>query len=236
MTTVHVGLPSLHGDVARYATMFDLLEVRPVDTALPKANKLRQWRKDVPPAFVFSVVLPSIVSELRQDPAANAALKSALEASDALQARCLVVVTPVAVTPTALNKKRLRALVEKLPSDVVTIAWEPRGVWSVEESGAFAKELGVSLIVDAAQDRPPRGGVVYTRLRGIGASTRLGPAAIARVRESLRGRRECFVVVETDAAKKIAEQLREPLAPSPRVAASGFVKPQVKMSAEDDEQ
>jgi uncharacterized protein YecE (DUF72 family) len=236
MTTVHVGLPAFHGDVGRYAQRFDLVEVRPVDAPLPKVSRLRQWRKDVPPAFVFSVVLPSIVSELRASPEVDKALRSALDASDALEARSIVIATPVHVTPTALHRKRLHALVEKLPRDVVTLAWEPRGVWDVDEAAALAKDMGVTLVVDATRDRPPRGAVMYTRLRGLGTSTRLAPAAIERVRDAMKGRREVFVVIESSTPRKIADALLKPLDGSPRMATAGVIRPQVRLSAEDEEQ
>ena len=236
MTTVHVGLPSLKGDVGRYASKFDLLEVRPVDASLPKLSRLRQWRKEVPPAFVFSVVLPQRVAELRAGPESDAALETALSVSLALEARCIVLVTPATVTPTVLNRKRLAALFDKLPKDAVTLAWEPRGVWDVVEAGALARDMGITLVVDAAQDRPPRGAVVYTRLRGIGASTRLSPAAIERVRDGMQGRREVFVIVETEGAKQVALELAKPLAGPPRKTGSSIIRPQVKLSAEDEEQ
>ena len=236
MTTVHVGLPVLHGEVGRYAQKFDLLEVRPVDTPLPKPSRLTRWRKDVPPAFVFSIVLPQIVSEARVSEEGEKALATSLEVAAALEARCIVLMTPVAVTPTTLHKKRLAALVAKLPRDAVTVAWEPRGVWDVAEAAAFAKELGVQLVVDAAVERPPRGHVMYTRLRGIGNSTHLGPTAIERVRAAIAGRREVFVVVESNAPMRVAEALRRPTEGGGRATGTSVIRPQVRISAEDEEQ
>jgi uncharacterized protein YecE (DUF72 family) len=236
MTTVHVGLPVLHGEIARYAQKFDLLEVRPVDTPLPKASRLAKWRKEVPPAFVFSVVLPSIVTELRTGDDGAKALATALDVSAALEARCIVIPTPVSVTPTALNKKRLAALIAKLPADAVTLAWEPRGIWDVAEAGRFAKELGIQLVVDAALEKPPRGAVMYTRLRGLGVSTRLGPSGLERVRAAIAGRREVYVIVESNAPMRVAEALRRPIEGPPRMTTGSVVRPLVRISAEDEEQ
>lgn len=236
MTTVHVGLPSLRGSLARYAERFDLLEVRPVDTPLPKPAKTRAWRKEVPPAFVFSVVLPSIVSSLRQTPEADAALATTLEHAAALEARCLVLVTQPDVTPTALNKRRLAALVERLPRDVVTVAWEPRGLWSTEETGALGRELDLAIVSDVTRDAPARGPVLYTRLRGIGAGARSSAAGLERARLAFSGRRGVYAVVECDGAARVAKALREPLAPAARVAAGSVVRPAARLSAEDEEQ
>lgn len=237
MTTVHIGLPSTHGSVARYATNFDLLEIRPVDTSLPRPSKLRQWRKDVPPAFAYSVVVPSALASLKALPQAqlDETLKTTLDTAAALEARCLVVTTPVDVTPTALHKKRLAALFEKFPRDAVLVGWEPRGVWSAEEAASWAHELGVHLIVDASQQEPPRGPTMYTRLRGIGVQAQLGAGATARVRASMSGRREVFVVVECNNPKRVANALRVPLDDAPRAAMPTVVRPR-KLSAEDEEQ
>lgn len=236
MTTVHVGLPALKGDLGRYAQRFDLLEVRPIDTPLPRPSRLAKWRKEVPPAFVFSVVVPSVVADLRTSPEADAALATTLETAVALQARCLVITTPVHVTPTALHKKRLAALVARMPRDAVTVAWEPRGVWDVAEAQELAKQLEVSLVVDAAQERPPRGPVLYTRLRGLGAQSRLSAAAVERARESLSSRREVFVVIEAAGAAQVAAAMAKPLPGPARMSTATVVRPQVKLSAEDEEQ
>ena len=68
MARLLVGLPALQGDLEKYSSRFDLVELRPVDAALPKASTLRRWRKTVPPSFVFSVVLPKAVGELSPGP------------------------------------------------------------------------------------------------------------------------------------------------------------------------
>lgn len=235
MTTVHVGLPSHQGSLARYASHFDLLEVRPVAMSTPRPTKLRQWRKQVPPAFVFSIVLPPILTELRSPSAEQEqALKTTLETAEALEARCLVIQTPSSVTPTALNKKRLTALLEQLPRDAVTIGWEPRGIWTPEEMANWSRELGVHLIGDASQTEAPRGPMLYTRLRGIGANTRISAGIIAKVRTAFVDRREVFVVVEADSPKRIADALRQPLEGSERAATPMVLRPQVR--ADDEEQ
>ncbi len=236
MTTVHVGLPSLRGGLARYAERFDLLEVRPVDSPMPKPAKARAWRREVPPAFVFSVVLPSIVSSLKQSPESDAALAVALEHADALEARCLVLITQPEVTPTSLNKRRLAALVERLPRDVVTVAWEPRGVWTAAETSTLARELDLTMVTDATRDTSPKGPVLYTRLRGIGAGARSSASGLDRARGAFVGRRDVFAIVECDGAARVATALRAPLDGVARVSAGSMVRPAARFSAEDEEQ
>lgn len=215
-----VGLPSFTGKIERYAARFDLAELRPVDASLPAASTLRAWRKAVPPGFVFSVVLPRVVGELRPSPALDDALAKSLEVARHVEARCIVLATPPAVTPTELNKKRLAALVAKLPHDAVTLVWQPSGVWESDAAAQIARTLGLVVSVDAVYDDPPEGPVAYVRLRGLGESTRLGAGSIARVAATLADRREAFVVVETGSPAGVAKLLVE-AASAPRRGASG---------------
>src|SRR5690606_16677899 len=212
MSRPHVGLSTLTGSLENYADRFDLLEVRLGAATMPKPATLRSWRKKVPPSFVFSVVLPRVVGELRPSKELDEALEQSLEIARALEARCIVLVTPPSVTPTELNKKRLEALVARIPHDAVTLAWEPRGGWETDQAAALAQKLGLVLVVDPEHDEPPKGPVAYLRLRGLGESTRLGPAALDRVAHALRGRRAGYVVVEAAAPLKVAEGIRTRLA------------------------
>src|SRR5262245_27213413 len=129
----HVGLPLLEGALERYAEKYDFLELRPGEAPVPKAATLRSWRRKVPPSFVFSVVVPRAVGELNASPALDEGLEQSLAIAREVEARCIVITTPPSITPTELNKKRLAALVKQLPHDAVTLAWEPRGIWEIEE-------------------------------------------------------------------------------------------------------
>lgn len=239
MTTVHVGLPQLRGSLSKYASRFDLLEVRAVDTPLPKPGKLRAWRKEVPPSFVFSVVLPGSVTALKGGAEAEADLGRSLEIAAALEARCIVLPTPTEVTPAEIWRRRLAELVTKLPRDVVHVLWEPRGLWEPPEASELARKLGIGVVFDAATQPIARGAVVYTRIRGIGSSTRLSSGGIERARRAFAGRREVFAIVECDSPTRVADQIREPLVETGmmvRPGAGSVVRPAAKLSAEDEEQ
>jgi uncharacterized protein YecE (DUF72 family) len=231
-------LSTLEGDIERYAAKYDLLELRPGEGSLPKPATLKAWRRKVPPAFVFSVVLPKVVGELKPSPALDEALAQALGVARDVEARCLVIATPPSITPTELNKKRLSALVASIPHDAVTLAWEPRGIWEVEEAVHTADKLGVVLVVDAAREPAPEGATAYFRLRGLGESTRLSPAAIDKVAKALASRREAYVVVESSGPLQVAEALRKKAARRSASGKSGGVvlKPRTTLHAEDEEQ
>ena len=74
-----IGLPQVRGKLANYAKRYGLVEV-----AAEAAGKARSWRKQVPPSFAFSLVLPNAVAEGAPD--AERALTRAMEAARHLQA------------------------------------------------------------------------------------------------------------------------------------------------------
>jgi uncharacterized protein YecE (DUF72 family) len=199
----YVGTTGLQGKLERYAQRYDLLEVRPVDSPLPRAAKLESWRSKVPPAFAFSVVLPDAVARLEPGPAHDEALGEALEAARQLQARSVVLSTPPSVRPTRANRQRIAALTERLPRGGHLLAWQARGMWEAEDVLETAYQAGWLPVFDAAQEALPPGPVAYTRIRAIGQASRLGADRIARVAEQLAGRREAFVVVDAHAARAV---------------------------------
>lgn len=242
MARLLVGLPSLKGDIQKYKDRFDLVELRPIDSSLPRVTTLRKWRKAVPPGFVFSVVLPRVVGELATGSELDAALSTSLEVAAVLEARCIVLQTPASFRPTATNRKKLAALFERLPAEGVVRCWEPSGIWERDDIVATARTAKAVPVLDVARDAPPPGPIVYTRLRALGKSSSLGAAALERVADRLRGRREVFLVVEGDRAAQIKSQLATSLARKPErsTASAVVVRPTMTMPstlvAEDEEQ
>jgi uncharacterized protein YecE (DUF72 family) len=228
----------LQGDLQKYAERYDLLELRPGDASVPRPSTLRAWRKKVPPAFVFSVVLPKVVGELRPSSGLDEALEESLAVARAVEARCLIIATPPSITPTELNRRRLSALVERIPHDAVTLAWEATGIWERDEADDFASKLGVVPVVDPAREPAPKGPIVYCRLRGLGESARLSPAAIDKVALELQDRREAYVIVETAGAFSVAQALWQQTSRRVAGARAGatLLRPRATLQAEDEEQ
>lgn len=240
MARILVGLAALTGDLQKVLEKFDLVEVRSASGSWPKDATLKRWRKSVPPAFVFTVVLPPEVATLAATPEADEALKEALHVAAVLQARCVLLQTPPDVRPTSANKKKLAALFEKIPAEGTARCWEASGLWEAEDVIATARSARVLPVLDAAQDTLPPGALAYTRLRAMGKA-----AATARTMErlaaALRGRREAFVVVEDPKeAAAVRAALPSLVAKAARTlgtAAPMLVRPaSAPLVAEDEEQ
>lgn len=237
MQRLHVGTRVLQGSLDRYAKRFDLVEVRPDPAAPFTARALRKWRKAVPPTFIFSVVLPPVVASLRPSKEADEALASCLEAAQILESPVLLIDNPVSVTPTTANRERLQQLVEKIPHDVVKLAWEPSGLWEDDVARRLASRLGLVLVADAARDPLAPGSTAYTRLRGLGDASRLSASRLDAVIERVRSYREAFVIIETDAPVSVARALREASKVEPEPRRPGRVRTVGRtLMAEDEEQ
>lgn len=196
MARLHIGLTRLRGKLSRYASKYDLVEVTPVDEALPKPTKLARWREEVGPTFTFSVVLPERVATFDRTGAYGEALSRTKAALVALQAQVVVLRTPSSVRPTQANRDRVARLRESLPTEGVIAAWEPLGIWEPEDVLETGRQTGWLPVFDATQDPLPPGPVAYTRLRALGMSMQLGGDRLGTVARQLMGRRECYVVAE----------------------------------------
>ena len=208
---LYVGQAQRTGDLGRYASRFNFLEVA-AERGMPRAATLRRWPDEVGADFAFSIVLPESVSALDGKPH-DEDLARALEAADTLGAHWLLLRTPPSARPSARTRRRLAELVERLPrSEGRSIAWDPRGLWEDEDAELQADELGVCLVRDVSRSEAPAGDVVYSRLRALGAGGRVSGGAVERAIDELEGRERAYVVVEGDAAPRAARMLRAALA------------------------
>lgn len=243
-TRLHVGAKELKGDLAAYAKRFDLLEVRGQDAATmrlaPSTATLRRWRRAVPPQFEFSVVAGPAIGKLKASEAFDAELAALKSTATVLEARALVIPTPVDVTPSKLWRDRLAALLDKLPRDANTIVWEPSGLWEAEDAGDYARKLGIVVCVDPARDAMPAGPVAYGRLRAVGGTRAFSTAALQKIADNIGERRDAYILFETTGALKEAKTLRalvRQAKPGKRGGLGRLVRPRgAPLSVGDDEQ
>jgi uncharacterized protein YecE (DUF72 family) len=160
--------------------------------------------------FAFSVVMPRVIATLTGE-SADDQLEHALGAARALSAQWLVLQTPASVTPSRRSIDRLAELVNRLPRESWRLGWEPRGVWEHEEAERIGAELDISVIADISRQPVAGADVLYSRIRGLGASSTLPSGAIEAMAEQLDGLQQAFIVVETDDARRVASVLRRAL-------------------------
>lgn len=237
-TRFHIGAKALQSGIAAYAKRFDLLEVRlsSIDAPSEGLATFRRWRKQVPPHFDFTVVVGPAAARLRPGRELDADVAWAKEVADVLRARCVLVPTSPEVTPTNLWRDRLAALTKRLQREATIVVWEPSGIWEVPDAARVAKQLDLTLAVDAAREVPPPGPVAYARLRALGETRSFGISALERVVKNLGVRRDAFVVIETDGALAECKRLRQIAARKPgKGEGLRVVRPRT-MRVKDDEQ
>ncbi len=189
-SSVLFGCAGARGPVDAYARRFTFLEI---DLAQPiKQATLRKIRRDAGPPLSIGVIVPKALAAVRPTPELEAALTETLEAQRELQARWILLATPVEVTPGALARERLAKVVERIREGLgaaapsVHIAWQPRGVWEPEAAAAFAEKLGVALCMDPLIDPNEPfwdPSIRYVRLSTVGGRNELSPARLRAIAE-----------------------------------------------------
>lgn len=238
----HIGAKHLRGEIGAYAKRFDLLEVQTGAAGgkgVASVATMRKWRKAVPPHFEFVAIAGPALSKLVAGDAFEAELKGLLAAVEALQARTILLPTPSEVTPAKVWRDRLKKLLDRLPLDATQVAWEPRGVWEIEDAAVAAHKWGIVLVTDPTRDPVPAGSVAFARLPAIGETRSYGAAALGRVVEAIGDKRDAYVIIETTSALEECKRLRT-LAQGSRKAKVGggarLIRPRGAVRVKDDEQ
>ena len=119
-----------------------------------------------------------------------------------LQSRAILLQCPARFRPTDENKENLRSFIRRVRSDIrsrpqpeqITLVWEPRGDWRLEEVRELCAELGLVHGVDPLQQAPVTAGLGYFRLHGrTGYRYRYGDAELKELCARARGFNPCYV-------------------------------------------
>lgn len=183
-----LGCAGMRGPLDVYARRFDVLELDVLDAQKEaKPATLRKWRSEAGPTLRISLVAPRALAAVRPGAPLDAALGKLLDAQRLLQAQHVLIATPIEVTPGALSRERLAAVVARVREglgearDAVRVAWAPRGVWENEAAVEQAAAMDVDLALDPLADpREPfwHGRLRYLRLSAVGGRTAFPPARL----------------------------------------------------------
>lgn len=200
-----VGQSNLRGAINKYASRFNLLELRAEPERLPRESVLRRWAEEVSDRFAFSVLLGPQHVQSSGEP--SSMLSRAILAAKCLEAKWIVIQTEPMWGPSQKTKQRLAELFERLSGSGCRVAWEPHGVWQDEEALAFARELGMHYVRDIGRGDPLGEDVVYSRMPGLGILSRMSLGAMERVARNLGNAAEAYLVVGGDGAGKLQQLL-----------------------------
>lgn len=232
------GCAGVRGALDNYAKRFELVEVDPLAEGKAKAKTaaLRRWRKEAGPSLAFSLVAQKALAALRPGPALDEALAATLEAQQALQARFVLLLTPLEVTPAPLWRERLEKVVERLreglgsASEVVRVVWAPRGLWDMQDAATLARALKIDLAADPLLDpREPfwDESMLYVRISAVGGRTAYPPARLRALAEAL--------VEDSEREGERAVVMTTPKAPAEVKRLKSLVKALLESSGGGDE-
>jgi uncharacterized protein YecE (DUF72 family) len=166
MTHIFIGCNQIIGRRSVYFKRLSALEVHETAEGRVTQKGLSQWRTESPKGFTFSMrarlgvthgLKPkqeapdylqgqpaSQIGLLQDSDAVRAAWDKTLEDVKALSPRVLLLETPVDFTPTETNRARVAWFAKELaPMAGVPVAWQPHGLWDLEETIPWVRSLGL---------------------------------------------------------------------------------------------
>jgi uncharacterized protein YecE (DUF72 family) len=189
---LRVGCCGLGNNRQSYFKQFSLLEYQQSFFSPPKPSSLKQLSQLAPEGFAFFVrawqlithepssasyrrlatplaVPPDQVGHFRPTPAVEEAARSTLQMAQLLSARGILFETPASFTPSSAHRQNLTHFFERFDRGLCLCVWDPRGLWSTDETLAICRDLNLVLswdpIVQVEQLKTP---VAYWRLSQMG--------------------------------------------------------------------
>lgn len=177
-----------------YSDAFAVGELNRTFYKLPQVSTAERWRREAVEEFEFTVKAWQAITHpwrsptwnnyrhsvpddrtdevgmLRPTPFVREAWERTRRVAQALEARVVLVQTPPSFDATETNETNLRAVLETVDRDGLTVAWEPRGDWSdhPDRVAALCDELDLVHVVDVIRNEPLSDhAVAYTRLHGL---------------------------------------------------------------------
>ncbi|MER3601338.1 MAG: hypothetical protein C4339_01300 [Nitrososphaerota archaeon] len=160
--------------LARYSRLFNFAEVNSTFYALPPLERVKAWRRSVPPSFAFTVKCNRIITHeerLRPSARALACLERMLEVCGELRARALLLQTPSSLPLDGPALSGLRELASTVGRKVA-LALDPGGRTMrplAAQAIEVLRELGIVHAVDLLRELPSYAHeLLYARLFGFG--------------------------------------------------------------------
>lgn len=209
MSLVLVGENKIPRDFKRYCSQFSLLEIDCEPGKVPGKARLLACASEAPEGFVFSLVVPSLLSSLEDHPDLEKEWLRITKLATMLKASWWVIRTPAAVRPTARSRRRLGELIVRLRGLGQQVAWEAGGVWDDAAVVSTAAEHGAVAVQDVASAMPLPTSALYCRVLALGRASRIGLGLAERIAERAALFPSALIVVEGSGAGVVVRVLKE---------------------------
>ena len=155
---------------------------------LPKPTTLERWRSRFTDDTAVGLRVPTRCWQSDEGGSLGDPGSTWLaEASEALRAALVVIVTDGSVTTGARDRARLRHFFERFPRrEGSSVVWRATGLWEPDTLQSAARSFGVIGGFDGLDDPVPEGDLVYASLRAEGLRRSFSHAVLADVVDRLR--------------------------------------------------
>lgn len=211
MTRIHCGALLDRPPGPKYTAALSFAELV-LPSPFPRAQTFRRWKEGLDESVTLSLIVPrearvSARGPLRFDDAMESSLSGAIEAAEILGARFVVLRTEGDVTTGQRDRDLIRAWVARWPAER-QVVWHPSGLWDADLAAPFARDMGVPLAFDPLEEEPPRGDLVYARMRAVGMRKRFSETLLLDVADKLMAADAEDAYVAIGSAKSFSEASR----------------------------
>ncbi len=175
MTHLYFGCDKIFGNRKGYFKTLSALEVTETFEDTVTNKRLANWRTESPKGFAFVMTAhrgvthpagregaPALldghdldtIGLLQRTDAVRAAWDRTLEMAGLLSPKLILVRTPLDFSPSQQNRDNLQWFAEELApmAGKAMVAWEPHGLWEIEEAVPMARQLGLVPVYDPFSD------------------------------------------------------------------------------------
>ncbi|GAB4344768.1 MAG: DUF72 domain-containing protein [Candidatus Abyssubacteria bacterium] len=191
VTTTKVGCCGFAVAKSRYFAEFEAVEIQRTFYDLPRLSTAEKWRCEAPEGFEYTSKAWQLITHEPSSPTYRR-LKSGIEErkkkrygsfkptdevmeawtqflrfTRALGAGKVIFQCPAGFSPSAGNKKNMRAFFSSIDRTGLVCIWEPRGDWKREEIRELCVECSLVHCVDPFKSKSVADSIQYFRLHGI---------------------------------------------------------------------
>jgi hypothetical protein len=134
------------------------------------------------------------------------AWEASRQVASALGATRIALRTPPGLAPGPLGRRRLEAFVRRHPD--TSFVWDPRGLWTGDEAAMVARDLGLTVVLDAL-DETPEGS--WLRVEPLLRKSRLDADQTDRLLDLLETRTDVLLLFAGPAALSNLREVRDAL-------------------------
>lgn len=176
-----------------YFNLFPVVEIQQTFYQPPQLKTLDNWRQQAPEDFEFTIKAWQIITHPATSPTYKRlryriqdekkenygyflpteqvfkAWDMTYACAEVLGAKIVVFQTPASFVPSQKNRRNMKRFFKTIKRKSLTLVWEPRGHWDLDDVERICKENRLTHCVDPFKNKTVFGDIIYFRLHGRGS-------------------------------------------------------------------